>query len=338
MTGLLKTFRGRLVALSVAAVGMATALGLLLTPQLPTSPLGAPGFNPDDARGNIGAYNPAAGADVVYDSPAATLQSLGVPFGEDMLPLLTGGVFNYTPAGINPRAIMVHNTDSLGATGCGPVVAYHSRPDVLASVHFCIETDGTVVQMVPLEAIAWHAGKPNNPNLGITLLGEVVTNGLWLNQYVWGIELVLDYSPTTEYAEDYPAMLASLEALVKFLAGQAGLPLDRQHIIAHRDSDTVNRVDPFCCWRRSGIAAGAAAFDAWVTRLSAPPPPPPPTLPPVTDDCDGKLAWYVVRWYAWEENRLLERILNVDCPRQAAELVPVPGAFFLEAIEVEVLQ
>ena len=55
--------------------------------------------------------------------------------------------------------------------------------DRVASWHLTIDADGSVVQMIPLDRVAWHAGGPGSrpiPGLG------------WANMHTVGIELVGD--------------------------------------------------------------------------------------------------------------------------------------------------
>lgn len=244
-------------------LGAALIAGALLVPVSPISQLPT-GKGEPSYKGNASGFRPEAGAAVTYESPGPTLNALGYSYTPMFL-----AETEYTPGGINPGAIVIHNTDSPASIGCPPVGNYFAG-SVQASTHFCIDANGTVFQFVPLESIAWGNGDLNSPNRNIPIIDYVVLNNLWMNQFTWSIELTLDKSPTTEYLADYPLMADALSVLVKFLAAQAGFPLDRQHVITHRDINSVNRVDPICCWVPGGLAAGAQAFDVYVSALTAP--------------------------------------------------------------------
>lgn len=247
-----------------AGAGVLLTLALLLLPVSPIEQL--PEAEPD-RRGKVSRFDIAAGAGVAYTSPAAYLANLGIPYERRIIP-----AGNYTAGGIAPRGAVVHNTDSPLSLGCGPVYNHFANPDVRASTHFCIDRDG-VHQFVPLGDVAWGQGDVRSPNRGIPVLDEIVRNGWYMNQFFWSIEVALDYQPTTEYIEDHPSLVEYLSALVKYLALQGGFSLDRMHILAHNDINSLSRVDPICCWRRPGLAAGAQGFDSWVAGLGAAPEP-----------------------------------------------------------------
>lgn len=258
-------------------LALLVALLALLLPVGPVS-LTAPGGDGENRRGDASLFRVEAGAGIDYESPAPFLRNLGIAVEEKWL-----AAGNYTSGGINPRAIVIHNTDSPASMGCNPVYNTFAGPSQ-SSTHFCIDANGGIQQYVALGSIAWGNGDVCQADMSIPLIQYVVGSGtscapqLWMNQYTWSIELALDYSPNTEYAESFPRMMESLAALVKFLALQGGFPPDRDHVLTHRDINGSNRVDPICCWRVGGLAAGAQAFDSWVASLSAVVEPPSPTF------------------------------------------------------------
>lgn len=66
--------------------------------------------------------------------------------------------------------VVMHITDGTTANGA---LAHFARPQSQVSAHFVIDRDGTVFQCVPLEFVAWHAGKPVNArSIGIEHVGN----------------------------------------------------------------------------------------------------------------------------------------------------------------------
>lgn len=78
-------------------------------------------------------------------------------------------------AGMQPRFLLMHYTGDDNLAGA---VAWFKRPESKASAHFVIGRDGTVIQMVPLDRRAWHAGESrwkqftslNRHSIGIELV------------------------------------------------------------------------------------------------------------------------------------------------------------------------
>lgn len=58
-------------------------------------------------------------------------------------------------AGMQPVFLVIHYT---GDDSLGGAVAWLKQPEAKASAHFVIGRDGEVVQMVPINRRAWHAG------------------------------------------------------------------------------------------------------------------------------------------------------------------------------------
>lgn len=81
---------------------------------------------------------------------------------------------NHSP-GIKPLYLIVHYTADTSLEG---TLAWFSDTAAQASAHLVIDRDGRIVQMVPFDRRAWHAGKSR--------WGELEG----MNQYSIGIELV----------------------------------------------------------------------------------------------------------------------------------------------------
>ncbi|MFI8966681.1 N-acetylmuramoyl-L-alanine amidase [Streptomyces sp. NPDC053493] len=135
----------------------------------------------------------------------------------DFVPSRTGanGERNYTvadrpAAGVDVRQIVVHDTEG----GYDGSLATLTDPAVKASAHYLVRaSDGLVTQMVENKNLAWHAG---NWSLNMHAIG-VEHEGYAISESSWYTE------PQYE----------STAALVKFLAGKYGVPLDREHVIGH---------------------------------------------------------------------------------------------------------
>lgn len=124
------------------------------------------------------------------------------------------GQGSYTKASRSPQShtidtIVIHATD--GGSLLGNVwwlSAGHSH----ASAHYVIARDGSIVQLVHLSDIAWHAGnwKVNCHSIGIEHVGET-------------------YDPAGFTVEEY----RSSARLVAWLVRRYDIPVDRRHIIGH---------------------------------------------------------------------------------------------------------
>lgn len=76
---------------------------------------------------------------------------------------------------ILPIYLIIHYTAGITAEG---TVSWFQNPDAKASAHLIIDRKGSIIQMVPFNRCAWHAGKSKWGNLD------------GMNQYSIGIELV----------------------------------------------------------------------------------------------------------------------------------------------------
>lgn len=128
---------------------------------------------------------------------------------------------NYTKgrAGQRPEAIVLHITDGAfeGA------ISWLKNPISKASAHFVISYSGKTVQLVDTDDTAWHAGTIKNPRW------HGLKQGINPNLYTIGIE-----------CEGTPNVLptfkqyAKIVEIVRELSAKYHIPLDTEHIIAHR--------------------------------------------------------------------------------------------------------
>jgi N-acetyl-anhydromuramyl-L-alanine amidase AmpD len=121
---------------------------------------------------------------------------------------------SYTKADRTPQShtittIVIHATDGGSLLGN---VWWLSGGHSHASAHYVISRDGSIVQLVHLSDIAWHAGnwKVNQHSIGIEHVGET-------------------YDPTGFTVDQYKASAR----LVAWLVRRYDVRVDRQHIIGH---------------------------------------------------------------------------------------------------------
>jgi hypothetical protein len=110
------------------------------------------------------------------------------------------------------KYIEIHDTEGTYSSA----VNKFQDPNAGASAHYVVRSsDGLVTQMVPNTDVAWHAGNwyTNQHSIGIEHEGYAIQGGSWYTE--------------SEYE--------SSAALVKHLADEYKIPLDREHIIGHDD-------------------------------------------------------------------------------------------------------
>lgn len=136
-----------------------------------------------------------------------------------------------------PLGIVAHYTD----TDAGTAVTMAQRRarmfgtdpnDRAASWHVTIETDGSLVVMIPLSRIAWHAGSPTA--LPVPGIGSANANTV-------GIELV-------GFGKDFsPAQVTAAANVWRALVKHYGIA--REHaMITHQSIDPTRRDDPGPVW------------------------------------------------------------------------------------------
>lgn len=136
-----------------------------------------------------------------------------------------------------PRGIVAHFTDTDAGTALNMARrrqhAYGSDPDDrMASWHITIETDGSVVQMIPLNRIAWHAG--SSTALPVAGLGPA-------NQSTVGIELV-------GYGKEFSAVqVEAAKQVWRAIVKRYGIAREYA-MLQHSVIDPTRRDDPGPVW------------------------------------------------------------------------------------------
>ena len=237
--------RAHMVGVHVAAHDATTNLGCRITAQklawirqiasgwgqTVSFSLGARGVRAlsvedDDAGHDIGAAIPDAPASAAQGWAGArglTLTTPEYPQADRFEPANPGNYRAVTGTRTIDK-VVIHITDS-GANISSPI-NWFKDPRAKVSAHYVIGQDGTIVQMVAHNDVAWHAGSANGTSIGI----EHVANTRGLN-------------PT-------PAQMCASAALVTWLCDTYGIPADRQHILGHSEADsrTTHTSCPNAVW------------------------------------------------------------------------------------------
>jgi N-acetyl-anhydromuramyl-L-alanine amidase AmpD len=150
------------------------------------------------------------------------------------------GEGSYTEASRTPKShtittIVIHATDGGSLVGN---VWWLSGGHSHASAHYVVARDGSIVQLVHLSDIAWHAGNSqvNRHSIGIEHVGQT-------------------YDPAGFTTDEY----RSSAKLVAWLVRRFDIPVNRQHIIGHSEvpdpnhpgeyGGSAHHTDPGAYWR-----------------------------------------------------------------------------------------
>jgi N-acetylmuramoyl-L-alanine amidase len=124
--------------------------------------------------------------------------------------------------GRRPRGIVLHTT----AGSFDSAVNWFSRPESGVSAHYLVGLDGRVAQFVEEEDTARHAGRVSNPTASLY-------DGTDPNLYTVGIEFEDGGEPERVRRPD--AQYDTGAALIAAIAGRWRIPLDRKHVVGHRE-------------------------------------------------------------------------------------------------------
>ena len=145
-------------------------------------------------------------------------------------------------AGVRVDRIIIHTMQgSLAGT-----IAWFAKAGraVPTAAHYCLGHDGEIVQMVPDEKKALHAGSKTEPNWNDRSLG--IEHAGWVD----------DGKPPTD------AQLLASAKVVAVLCRKFGIPADRQHIIGHSEVPGATHTDPGKEWPWAEYLALIAAEQA----------------------------------------------------------------------------
>jgi N-acetyl-anhydromuramyl-L-alanine amidase AmpD len=133
---------------------------------------------------------------------------------------------NHSPGrdGCRPEAIVLHTN----VGGFDGTLDWFSRPESGVSAHYLVGLDGRVAQIVDEEDTARHAGRVQQPT-AVVVQGRDESPNL----FTIGIEFEDGGDPDGVARPD--AQYAAGAALVADIAGRWSIPLDRDHVIGHRE-------------------------------------------------------------------------------------------------------
>lgn len=152
--------------------------------------------------------------------------------------------YNARPAGVQPELLVIHNISLPPGQFGGPYIEqlFESRLDpaghpyfatihhLQVSAHLLIRRDGELVQFVPFDQRAWHAGQS-------TYQGRENCNDFSI-----GIELEGSDDVPFE-AVQYQVLAATIQALLRCYPS-----LSAQHITGHSDIAPARKTDPGPCF------------------------------------------------------------------------------------------
>jgi N-acetylmuramoyl-L-alanine amidase len=164
----------------------------------------------------------------------------------------------YTPARcsggtIAPTLIVVH--DTAGSLKKGSSVAWFQDSKCEVSAHFIIETDGSVVQMVPMDRRAFHCGQSewhgkkllNSCSIGIEMVnpGMLESNGKAYFDTTFPADQI-KFMQTAEHGSGYwlPYTRQQLDAVKKLCREIVSEYPDVNEIVGHYQISPGRKIDP----------------------------------------------------------------------------------------------
>tara|TARA_B100000029_G_scaffold395710_1_gene393562 strand:+ start:3550 stop:4497 length:948 start_codon:yes stop_codon:yes gene_type:complete len=131
-----------------------------------------------------------------------------------------------------PTMFVNHWDVCLSAESCAKVL---NRRGI--SVHFLIDNDGTIFQMLDTQHKAWHAGIPNYEGGNTKGIGVEISNAYYTKYQEWYVKQDYGERPIQEHGyvhgrtlkpflDFYPVQLEALKALWKAIHIGVGIPLE----------------------------------------------------------------------------------------------------------------
>lgn len=128
--------------------------------------------------------------------------------------------------GMRPTILLLHYT---GLVDCARAVDWLSRPESKVSCHYVIDEAGGIIQMVPEEMRAWHAGLSN-------WAGETDINSASIGIEIHNPGHDLGYPPFPD------VQMEAVIALSRDIVERHGIRPER--VLAHSDVAPVRKMDP----------------------------------------------------------------------------------------------
>ena len=129
-------------------------------------------------------------------------------------------------AGRKPNMFVIHWDACLTSASCASVLKERGL-----SVHFCLDNDGTIYQLVDCEDIAFHAGTVNSTSIGIEISNAFYPKfQAWYEKNGFGPRPVLTNTKVhggmiDSHLDFYDVQKKALSVLVKTVCNWYGIPL-----------------------------------------------------------------------------------------------------------------
>lgn len=148
------------------------------------------------------------------------------------------------------REIVVHWDATLSAKHCINILNKRN-----ISTHFIIDNDGTIIQLIPVKDIAYHAGSHNSHTIGIDLSNAYYTKyNDWYVKNGFGARPVIKsevHGKESTHLGYYPEQLESLEKLVNYLCDKYNI---EKSVPLNKDGKLITTVyDPAVKKRFKGV-------------------------------------------------------------------------------------
>ena len=143
-----------------------------------------------------------------------------------------------------PKFFVNHWDVCLSSASCAKVIAKRG-----ISIHFCIDNDGTIYQLLDTQHVAWQAG---GKGLNIKSIGVEISNAYYTKYNSWYGKNNFGYRPVIEDATVhgkklgkhlgfYDVQLEALKALWKAVHDATGIPLKRPTDSEGKTSNVLDR-------------------------------------------------------------------------------------------------
>ena len=127
------------------------------------------------------------------------------------------------------KSFVNHWDVCLSARSCAKVLANRN-----VSVHFCIDNDGTIIQLHDINDACWHAG---NRNVNHSSVGVEISNAYYPKYQKWYVKngfgerpimsgALAQNKPLDDFLWFYPVQIEALQALWKAIHEGCGVPLE----------------------------------------------------------------------------------------------------------------
>lgn len=156
-------------------------------------------------------------------------------------------------SGYKPEILVVHCTDGFWPSD----KEWLRNPVSQVSSHYIISPTGEVHQLVQNVNVAWHAGRVDKPK--VPLKQNAV--GAYINPNYYSIGIEVSLRPPNLIPE---VQRTALLGLLKQLATEFSIPIDRTHIVGHREIYSLK------------TCPGPIDVDGLVASLTTPTVPPAP--------------------------------------------------------------